>query len=130
MFVQYLEGMDMAKCPILIATLDEFFERAGSVVVVSGTIVTGGVEDADIEPAGSGSWIPGSEICRDCPGREALPVQNDLEIGELETLNLMVVECSDCLRWSDGLGNDAFGVMVPTNQEDRNAALSRRDIWL
>jgi hypothetical protein len=40
--------MDMAKCPILIATLDEFFERAGSVVVVAGTIVTRGVEDADV----------------------------------------------------------------------------------
>ena len=44
-----------AKSPILIATLDEFCERAGSVVVVSRVIVTGGVQDADIEPARSGS---------------------------------------------------------------------------
>jgi hypothetical protein len=43
MFIQDFEGMDMAKRPVLIATLHKFRERAGSVVVVSGAIVTGGV---------------------------------------------------------------------------------------
>jgi hypothetical protein len=39
-FIQYLEGVDMAKCPILIAALYKFFKGAGSVVVMSGTVVT------------------------------------------------------------------------------------------
>ena len=87
-----LVGVDVSERPVVVATGGELGDAGRCVGVVPLAPVEAGVEDADVEEAGPRRRIAAHQRVRFRGGTEAAAMQDDADVGNLETLRLAGVE--------------------------------------
>ena len=116
------EGVDVAKRPIIVAARGEIRSRARRIVLVARAPASG-MQDADIEPPGYRLRIADSIILDHLPVRKATAVQRDAQILDAVGLGPLRRKLKNALRPSQGLGDQAFSVMIALQEECWNAAI-------
>ena len=128
---QDLVIMHMAERPIVITARREILDGARRVGVVRRPAGAGGVQHADVEPAGNRGRVGERVIFGDDPVREAAAMQHDLEVVEPEALGRAARKFAHIRRQGDALRHHAFGVVIALEEEDagcrRDRALPIRD---
>ena len=116
------ERVDVAERPIVIAARREVGGRAGRVVFMAGA-AAGGVQDADVEPAGQGLRIVDGVVLDHLAVRKPASVQRDAQILDAVGLRPPRRKLENLVRPGQGFGDEAFGVMVAPQEEGWNAAI-------
>jgi hypothetical protein len=78
--MELLVSVDVTKRPVLVALADQIIERAWGVRIVAWAAIAGGVQNADIEPAGPRRRIGRSVVFGYCTVWEAAAMKSCLEV--------------------------------------------------
>ena len=76
--------VDMPKCPVIVASRSEAFERARCIVLEAFAASAIGVQESDVKAASNALWITHREILGDSLSRKTLAVNNHIQ--RLDTL--------------------------------------------
>ena len=96
--MKHLGLMHMAKRPVVVPLVHEIIERAWRVVLMAAHATKPGVQDADVEGTGNRFRIRQRQIVGNIALSEALSVQGNVQLMELEGLRLPGPEDIHILR--------------------------------
>src|SRR5579875_2210549 len=119
---QYLPGVNMAECPVVIAMIGELLERAGGIARVPFAPATSRMQQADVEKARHRSGILQRDVFRDVALRKAPAMDGSSQLLDHHGLRPPGRK-KPHIRIFQPAGKPVFGIMIASNEDHPDASL-------